>query len=58
MPHRLDDITCARFALGANEGGALRDATQGLAQVAAAADEGNLRQRQYGDFGPEVAYIP
>jgi hypothetical protein len=38
----LDDVAGAGFALGADHGGALGDAAQGLAQVAAATDEGDL----------------
>lgn len=38
----LDDVAGTGFALGADHGGAFGDAAQGLAQVAAAADEGNL----------------
>src|SRR6266536_73550 len=39
---RLDHVAGARLALGADHGGALRDPAQGLAEVAAAADEGHL----------------
>lgn len=38
----LDDVAGAGLALGADHGGALGDAAQGLAEVAAAADEGDL----------------
>lgn len=38
----LDDVAGAGLTLGADHGSALRDAAQGLAQVAAAADEGGL----------------
>ena len=38
----LDDVAGAGLALGADHGGALLDAAQGLAQVTAAADEGHL----------------
>lgn len=40
--HGLDDISGAGFTLGADHGGTLGDATEGLAEVAAAAHEGNL----------------
>lgn len=38
----LDDITGAGLALGADHGGTLSNAAEGLAQVAAAADKGGL----------------
>lgn len=38
----LDDVAGTGFTLGADHGSTLGDAAQGLAQVAAAADEGNL----------------
>ena len=42
VPDGLDDVAGSRFALGAHHRGALGDAPQRLAQVAAAADERNL----------------
>ena len=39
MPHRLDDVAAARLALGADQGRALTDAAQRLAQVARTTDE-------------------
>ncbi|GAB1400671.1 hypothetical protein MASR1M66_21260 [Aminivibrio sp.] len=42
MAHGLDHVARAGLALGADHGRALGDAAQGLAQVAAAADEGDL----------------
>ena len=41
VAHCLDDVTGAGFALGANHGGAFADAAEGLAEVAAAAYEGD-----------------
>eukprot|EP00262_Sarcandra_glabra_P011813 TRINITY_DN2911_c0_g3_i1.p1 TRINITY_DN2911_c0_g3~~TRINITY_DN2911_c0_g3_i1.p1 ORF type:complete len:336 (+),score=10.47 TRINITY_DN2911_c0_g3_i1:113-1120(+) len=41
VAHGLDDVAGAGLALGADHGGALADAAQGLAEVAAAADEGD-----------------
>ena len=38
----VDNVAGAGFALGADHGGAFGDAAQGLAQVAGAADEGDL----------------
>jgi hypothetical protein len=40
VAHRLDDVPAAGLALGADHGRALADATQRLAQIPAAADEG------------------
>ncbi len=42
VPHRLDDVAGAGLALGADHGRALADASQRLAQVAAAAHERHL----------------
>jgi hypothetical protein len=42
VTHRLNDVAGAGLALGADHGRALADAAQGLAQVAAAADERHL----------------
>jgi hypothetical protein len=42
VAHALDDVARAGLALGAQHGRALADAAQGLAQVAAAADERHL----------------
>ena len=42
MAHCLDHVACTGLALGADHGSALADAAQGLAQVAAATDEGHL----------------
>src|SRR2546425_311724 len=44
VAHCLDDISCARFALGPDHGGAFRDAAGRLAKVAAAADKGHLER--------------
>lgn len=41
---RLDDVTRASLALSADEGGALGDTAQGLAQVACTADERHLER--------------
>ena len=38
----LDDVAGAGLALGADHGGPLGDASQGFAEVAAAADEGDF----------------
>jgi hypothetical protein len=38
----LDDVASSGFAFCADHGGALRDTAQGLAETAAAADEGDL----------------
>jgi hypothetical protein len=40
MTDRLDDIPRTSFALGANEGGAFRDASKGLTKVLAPTNEG------------------
>ena len=45
VAHGLHDVAGARLALGADHGGALRDAAQGLAQIPRAADEGHVRTR-------------
>ena len=42
VAHRLDDVAGAGLALGAHHGGALVDAPERLAEVAAAAHEGHL----------------
>mmetsp|Transcript_34965 Transcript_34965/g.109908 ORF Transcript_34965/g.109908 Transcript_34965/m.109908 type:complete len:329 (-) Transcript_34965:79-1065(-) len=42
VAHGLDDVAGAGLALGAEHGGTLGDAAERLAEVAAAADEGNL----------------
>ena len=44
VPHRLHHVTGAGFAFGADHGRAFGDAPQGLAQVAAAADEGHAEE--------------
>ena len=44
MPHGLHHIAGARLALGADHRRALADAPQRLAQVAAAAHEGDLEE--------------
>jgi len=41
VAHRLDDVAGTRLALGADHTGALGDAAEGFAEVAAAADEGD-----------------
>jgi len=41
VTHGLDDVAGASLALGADHGGALADAAEGLAEVAAAADKGD-----------------
>lgn len=41
VAHGLNDVAGAGLALGADHGGALTDAAEGLAEVAAAADEGD-----------------
>lgn len=43
MTDRLNDIPRTGFALGANEGGAFRDAAKGLTKVLAPTDEGYLK---------------
>lgn len=40
----LDDVACAGLALSADEGGALGDTAQGLAEVACTADERHLER--------------
>src|SRR5207249_2372012 len=42
VPHGLDHVPCAGFALGTNHCGALADPAKGLSQVATAADEGDF----------------
>ena len=44
MTHRLHDVAGAGLALGPDHGGALGDAPERLAQVPAAADEGDLER--------------
>lgn len=44
MTDGFDDISCACFALGANEGRAFRDASQRFAKVFRAADERDLER--------------
>lgn len=39
---RLDDIPRTSFALGANEGGAFRDASKGFTEIPAPTDKGHL----------------
>jgi hypothetical protein len=50
MAHGFDDVASAGFAFGADHGRAFGDATQGFAEVAAPADEGDAE----GVFGDVV----
>ena len=42
MTDRLNDIPGTSFALGANEGGAFRNASKGLTEISTPTNEGNL----------------